>query len=62
MLAETDAIIHHLEERETKEGTLPQLLRFYQKLLRIHSRVEQKLASLLEPSLGSEAINERIER
>jgi len=62
LLAETDAIIHQLEERESKEGTLPQLLRFYQKLLQIQSRVEHKLASLLEPGLGSEAINERIER
>jgi len=57
---ETDAIISHLEEKESKDGTLPQLLKFYQKLLRVQSKVEQKLASLLEPSLGSEAINERL--
>ena len=59
MPVETDAIIRHLDEKESKEGTLPQLLKFYQKLLRVQSRVEQKLASLLEPSLDSEAINER---
>jgi len=58
---ETDNVIRHLEERENKEGALPQLLKFYQSLLRVQSRVEQKLASLLEPSLGSEAIAKRIE-
>ena len=58
----TDAIISYLEKKESKEGALPQLLQFYQKLLRIQSRAEQKLASLPEPSLSSEAINERIER
>ncbi len=62
MPVETSAIISQLEERERKEGTLPQLLQFYQKLLRIQSRIEQKLAPLLEPGLSSEAINERIER
>ena len=62
MPVETDAIISHLEEKERKEGTLPQLLKFYQKLLRIQSRVEQKLASQLEPGLSREAINQRIER
>ena len=41
---------------------LPQLLKFYQRLLRIQSRVEQKIASLFEPSLSSEAISSRIER
>lgn len=59
---ETDTIISHLEEKESKEGTLPQLLKFYQRLLRVQSGVEQKLASLLEPGLGSEVIHERIER
>jgi len=58
----TDAIISYLEKKESKEGALPQLLQFYQKLLRIQSRAEQKLASLPEPSLSSEAINKRIER
>ena len=59
MPVETEVIIRHLEERESKEGILPPLLKFYQKLLRVQSRVEQKLTSLLEPSLGSEVINER---
>ena len=58
----TDTIISQLGKKEGKEGTLPQLLQFYQKLLRLQSRVEQKLASLPEPSLSSEVINERIER
>ena len=60
MPVETDAIIRHLEEKENKEGKLPQLLKFYQKLLCVQSRVEQKLVSLLELSLGSETINERL--
>lgn len=58
----TDTIISQLEKRESKEGTLPQLLKFYQRLLRTQLRVEQKLASLLETSLSSEAISARIER
>ena len=61
MPVKTDTIISYLEEKESKEGTLPQLLKFYQKLLRAQSGVEQKLASLLEPGLGSEAISERTE-
>jgi len=62
LLVETDTIIKHLEEKEGKEGELPQLFKFYQRLLRVQSGVEKKLASLLEPGLGSGAINERIER
>jgi len=62
LLVETDAIISHLEEKESKEGTLPQLLKFYQRLLRVQSRVEKKIASRLEPSLSREALNERIRR
>ncbi len=61
MPAGTDAIISHLEDKEKKEGQLPPLLKFYQRLLIIQSRVERKLASLLRPGLGSEVINERIE-
>ncbi len=61
MPAGTDAIISHLEDKEKKEGQLPPLLKFYQRLLIIQSRVERKLASLLRPGLGSEAIRERIE-
>ena len=62
MPVKTEAIISHLEEKERKEGTLPQLLKFYQELLRVQAKVEQKLASRLEPSLSREAINERIKR
>ena len=62
MPAETSAIIDHLEEKERKEGALPPLLKFYQKLLRVQSRVEQKIASRLEPGLSSEAILKRMER
>lgn len=62
MLVETDAIIGHLEKKEREEVTLPQILKFYQRLLGIQARVEQKLTSLLKPSLGSEVINKRLER
>ena len=62
MPAETGALIRHLEERERKEGKLPQLLQFYQKLLRVQDKVEQRLASRLAPSLNREAIIWRIER
>ncbi len=60
MPVETDDIIRHLEARERKEGTLPQLLKFYLSLLRVQAKVEQKLASRLEPSLSREAINKRL--
>jgi formate dehydrogenase maturation protein FdhE len=58
---ETDDIISFLEEKERKEGTLPELLKFYQQLLRVQSQVEKKLSSRLEPSLSREAINKRID-
>ncbi len=61
MPVETDDIISFLEEKERKEGTLPELLKFYQQLLRVQSQVEKKLSSRLEPSLSREAINKRID-
>jgi len=57
---ETDDIIRHLEAREKKEGTLPQLLQFYLSLRRVQAKVEQKLASRLEPGLSREAIAKRL--
>jgi FdhE protein len=54
-------ILKELEEKGEK-GNLPQILKFYQDLLRIQSGVELKIASLLEPSLSSEAIAARQER
>lgn len=62
MPIETEAKISHLEEKAQKEGALPPLLQFYLRLLRVQARVEQKLAPLLEPSLGSETINELMSR
>ena len=61
MTVETAALIHHLEEKERKEGALPQLLKLYQQLLRVQSGVEQKIASRIEPSLSREAISQRIQ-
>jgi len=55
-------ILKELEEQKKKGGNLPQLLEFYQRLLRVQSRVERKLTSLLEPSLSSEVINMRLQR
>lgn len=60
MPVETEDIIRHLEARESKEGTLPQLLQFYLDLLRVQVKVEQKLASRLEPGLSREAIDKRL--
>ena len=60
MPVETDVIIRFLEEKERKEGTLPKLLEFYRKLLRVQSQVEKKLASRLEPGLSRDAISKRI--
>ena len=61
MPVETGTVIRHLEEKERKEGTLPQLLKFYQKLLRVQYQIEHKLASRLKPGLNREAINRRLE-
>jgi len=58
--AETSVILSRLEERERKEGVLSPLLTFYQKILRVQARVESKIASLLKPSISSEAIAKRI--
>ena len=60
MPVETVVLIKHLEEKENKEGALPPLLQFYQKLLQVQSGVEQKIASLPKPNPGSEAIGERL--
>lgn len=56
----TDDIIRFLEEKESKEGALPEFLKFYQQLLHVQSRVERNLTSRLEPGLSREAINKRI--
>lgn len=53
-------IIRKLEEEARKEGVLPQLLEFYHRLLRIQSRVEQRI-DITKPSLSNEAISERLE-
>lgn len=60
MLVETVVLIKRLEEKENKEGTLSPILQFYQKLLRVQSGVEQKIASLPKPTPGSEAMGERL--
>ena len=60
MPVETVALIKHLEEKENKEGALSPILQFHQKLLRVQSGVEQKIASLPKPNPGSEAIGERL--
>jgi len=55
-----NSIIRKLEEQGSKERVPPRLLEFYQRLLRIQSRVEQRIGTP-KPSLSSEAISERIE-
>ena len=53
-------ILKRLEEEGKKRGLPPRFLEFYQRLFRIQSRAEKKLASLPRPSLSSEAISKRI--
>lgn len=60
MPAETDDIIKKLEEEKKKERSLPQLLEFYLKLLRIESRLGSHI-HLPKPSLTSKTINYRME-
>ena len=55
-----DEILKRLEEQGKNEGT-PQLLEFYQRLLRIQSRVGQRI-DLPKPSLSNEAISKRLEQ
>ncbi len=61
MPAGTDKIIKKLEEQRSREGVLPPLLEFYQKLLRTQSEVEQHI-SVPKLGLSSETINQRIEQ
>ena len=53
-------ILKKLEELEKKEGTLPQGLEFYQKLLRVQSRFEPRIG-VIKPNLSNETISERID-
>ena len=56
-----NSIICKLEEQEKKEGTLPPLLEFYLKVLRVQSEAEQRIG-VSKVGLTGEAINERIEQ
>jgi FdhE protein len=58
---DTDAVIRHLEEKERKEGELPQLLAFHLKLLRVQADAERKLAPQSAPHLSREDTNRRID-
>ena len=53
-------ILRKLEEWKEKEEVDPKFLEFYQRLLRIQSRAEQRIG-IPQLSLSSEAISERIE-
>ncbi len=57
----TDDIIRKLEEQKGKEGKLPQLLEFYQKLLQIQSRVGQRI-DIPDPGSINSTINKQIEQ
>ena len=61
MPAEIDRIIKKLEEQKEKEGTLPQLPEFYQKLLQIQTRVGQRI-DMPNPSFTNDAVNKRLGR
>jgi FdhE protein len=54
-------VLIKLEEQQKKEGSLPELLEFYQKLLKIQSRVGQGI-DLPSPSFSSDVIKKRTER
>ncbi|MFC1933614.1 formate dehydrogenase accessory protein FdhE [Chloroflexota bacterium] len=56
-----NTILKRLKEEGKKRGLTPRLLEFYERLFRIQSGAEQKIASLPGPSLSSEAISKRIE-
>ena len=61
MSAVIDKIIKKLEEEKNKKGSLPQLLEFYQNLLRIESRLGTKIAPP-KPRLTKKTINSRLEQ
>jgi len=54
-------VLKKLEEQKNKEGNLPQLLEFYQKLLQIQTRVGQRIG-VANPSLTIEAISKRAQQ
>jgi len=56
-----DKIIKKLEEEKNKKGSLPQLLEFYQNLLRVESRLGTKIAPP-KPRLTKKTINSRLEQ
>ena len=61
MSAVTDKIIEKLEEEKNKKGSLPQLLEFYQNLLRVESRLGTKIAPP-KPRLIQKTVNSRLEQ
>jgi hypothetical protein len=56
-----DKIIERLEAEKSQKGSLPQLLEFYQNLLRIESRFGTKIAPP-KPGLTQKMINSRLEQ
>ena len=61
MPAGIDSIIKKLEELKREEGTLPQILEFYEKLLRIQTRVGHRIG-VPNPSPRIEATSRQPER
>ncbi len=61
MPAGFDRIIQKLEEQKKEEGTLPQLLEFYRKLLQIQSRVGQRI-DMPNPSSYTGVVSKRLGR
>ena len=54
-------ILKTLEEQKSKEGTLPELLEFYQKLLQIQTRIGQRI-DVPNPSFSTEVISEHAQQ
>lgn len=60
MPAEIERIIKKLKEQKRKEGKLPQVLEFYNKLVEIQSRVGKRV-SVPSPSFSNEEVEARAE-
>ncbi len=60
MIADTTKkIIKKLTEQEKEEGSLPLLLEFYKKLIKVQSAAQKRIGTL-QPTITKAAINERL--
>ena len=57
----TNKIVKKLKELEKEEGSLPLLLEFYKKLAEVQAAT-QKSIGLIEPTISTKAINQRLQQ